>query len=395
MYYYLYRFSTQHILPDGSFILVGGRREFSYEYILKEGKRIIYDLPILNETTNPSENNLYPFVFLSTDGNLFIFANDRSILLNPLTNEILHAFPILRGGSRNYPASATSALLPIKLQDPNPKEIRAEVLICGGAKPEAGVLAGKGEFMNALQDCGRIEITNKSATWQREMMPSPRVMGEMLLLPTGDVLIINGAKKGTAGWNFATDPNTTPVLYQPDDPINERFSELTPTSKPRMCHSTSVVLPDGKILVAGSNPHSRYNLTSGSKYPTELRIEKFYPPYFDESFASYRPSIVSKFKGKTVKYGQNFVIQFKLDELEVSSNDLKVTMYAPPFTTHGVSMGQRLLVLATKELIDVGSGIFQVSVTAPPTAKIAPPSFYLLFVVYRQVPSPGTWVQIG
>lgn len=58
-------------------------------------------------------------------------------------------------------------------------------------------------------------------------------------------------------------------------------------------------------------------------------------------------------------------------------------------------MGQRLLVLATKELIDVGSGIFQVSVTAPPTAKIAPPSFYLLFVVYRQVPSPGTWVQIG
>ncbi|TXG67373.1 hypothetical protein EZV62_008648 [Acer yangbiense] len=40
--------------------------------------------------------------------------------------------------------------------------------------------------------------------WQKVMMPSPRVMGDMLLLPTGDVLVINGAKRGTAGSNQVT-----------------------------------------------------------------------------------------------------------------------------------------------------------------------------------------------
>lgn len=369
---------------------------FNYEYLLTEGnsEKKIYELPFLHETTDPGENNLYPFVFLSTDGNLFIFANNRSILLNPTVNKIIRELPALPGGSRNYPASATSALLPIKLHDPNPDVIQAEVLICGGAKSEAASLAVKGVFVNALQDCARIDITNPMDTWHKEMMPSPRVMGDMLLLPTGDVLIINGAKKGTAGWNVAYGPNMIPVLYKPDRPERRRFMELTATVRPRTCHSTSTLLPNGNILVAGSNPSYRYNVND-SKYPTELRVEKFYPPYFDQSLISNRPFIISTFNNKMIKYGKKFVIKFKLKRLEVSAVDLKVTMYAPPFTTHGISMGQRLLILSTDGLIDEGPEMFKVSVMAPPTATIAPPGYYLVFVVHSLVPSPGAWVQIG
>ncbi|PQQ04020.1 WSC domain-containing protein-like [Prunus yedoensis var. nudiflora] len=391
-------FSTQHILPNGGFIVIGGRRMFSYEYVPKveSSNQMYFLLPFLQETTDPVENNLYPFVFLSTDGNIFIFANNRSILLNPTTNKIIRELPVLDGGSRNYPSSGMAALLPIKLNvnDPNSNVIRAEILICGGADPRAGKLVEKGIFVTALQDCGRIDIANPKTTWQKEMMPTPRTMGDMLILPTGDILMINGAKKGTSGWNFAEDPNSTPLLYKPDNPETQRFMELKATTIPRMYGSTSMVLPDGNILVAGSNTNYYYNFT-GVKYPTELRVEKFYPPYFDPLLVFGRPTIVSDYKGIMVKYQSNFVIEFKLKKYKVNQLDLKVTMYAPPFTTHGFSMGQRLLVLGIKGLENVGLGLFQVEVVAPPTAKIAPPGFYLVFVVHNGIPSSGIWLQIA
>lgn len=116
-------------MPDGGFLLVGGRRSYSVEFVPAEGKsnaRAI-KLPFLDETTDLDENNLYPFVYLSTDGNVFIFANSRSILFDPKTHKVIHEYPVLDGGSRNYPASGMSALLPLKLKLDNPEAIPAEV----------------------------------------------------------------------------------------------------------------------------------------------------------------------------------------------------------------------------------------------------------------------------
>lgn len=193
------RYATQATLADGSFILVGGRRSYSYEYVPLEGnsnlKAIMF--PFLDETTDMDENNLYPFVHLSTDANVFIFANNRSVLLDPKTNKIIREFPVLNGGSRNYPSSGMSALLPIKLYVQNADVIQAEVIVCGGAKPQAYGLAQKGTFIPALQDCNRLQITKRNPMWKKETMPTPRVMGDMLILPTGDLLILNGAKLGT------------------------------------------------------------------------------------------------------------------------------------------------------------------------------------------------------
>ncbi|KAF8400843.1 hypothetical protein HHK36_014146 [Tetracentron sinense] len=389
-------YSTQQILPDGSFILVGGRRMFNYEYVPKEGKSnpTNYNLPFLRETTDVVENNLYPFVHLSTDGNLFILANNRSILLSPITNKIIREFPILPGGSRNYPASGMSVLLPIKLHGVNAKVISAEVLVCGGAKPEAAKLAENNTFIPALQNCGRIQITNPKAVWKMEIMPTPRVMGDMLILPTGDVLMINGAKKGTSGWQFADDPNLTPVLYRPMKPIKtQRFKELQATTIPRMYHSSSAVLPDGKILVAGSNTNNGYDFT-GVKFPTELRVEKFLPPYLDPLLAIHKPLIMTNFKGQRITYAKIFMVQIKLTETALDKSDLRVTIYAPPFTTHGYSMNQRLVFLAINEVVQVKPGMYQIATLAPPTGAVTPPGYYLLFVVHRGVPSRGVWIQI-
>ena len=389
----LFRYATQQILPDGSFFVIGGRRTFTYEFLSPQGtgdlKSFTFDF--LRETTDLAENNLYPFVHLSPDGNLFIFANNRSILFNPTTQKILREFPVLPGGSRNYPASGMSALLPLNLQDGNAE---AEVLVCGGAKPEAFGLAENKTFLPALEDCGRIDIKNPNSDWKIETMPSRRVMGDMLILPTGDILMINGAKKGTSAWDAADVPNLTPVLYSPEKPVNDRFKELEPSSIPRMYHSTSAVLPDGKILVAGSNTNPDYKF-KGVKYPTEMRVEKFSPPYLDQSLQDRKPEILLEYSQAALTYGESFKVKVKFsNDWEVDRTDMKVTMYAPPFTTHGYSMNQRLLILETSSVGRTFLGFYDVVATAPPSGTVAPPGYYLLYVVHRGVPSTGMWVQI-
>ncbi|XP_062088789.1 aldehyde oxidase GLOX1 [Humulus lupulus] len=391
-------YSTQITVDDGRFLVVGGRRAYSYEFVPAEGEsndKATF-LAMLDETTDLDENNLYPFVYLSTDGNVFIFANNRSILLDPKTHEVVREFPALPGGARNYPASGMSALLPIRLDlHSNTNDVvPAEVIICGGAKQEAYSLAGKGNFIPALNDCNRLTITDPNAVWETETMPSRRVMGDMLILPNGDLLLVNGAQLGTAAWQFAEDPNYVPLLYRPDHPVHKRFEELERSEIPRMYHSSAAVLPDGRILIAGSNTNVGYNYTA--EYPTELRIEAFAPPYLAPELAKRRPKITeeSAKEAAELSYGQNFDIVFTLKGPRTRTADIKVTMYPPPFTTHGYSMNQRLVVLDKKEVSRVSKGQYQVVATAPASAVLAPPGYYILFVVYRGVPSEGIWVRI-
>ncbi|KAL5711486.1 (methyl)glyoxal oxidase [Ranunculus cassubicifolius] len=394
-------YSTQQALPDGRFIVVGGRDDTarSYEIIPPIGVKTPleqnFKLPFLVETTDTfpgAENNLYPHVHLSSDGNLFIFANYKSILYNYEKHQIVRRFPDLPGGARNYPGSAPSAVLPIKIpRDKNKKNVPVEVAICGGAPREAfQVREQKNQYLTGLKSCGRIKITDAKAKWKIEQMPGPRLMGDMLILPTGDLIIVNGAKKGSAGWEYAEDPYYSPVIYRPSKSKDKRFEELTPSKIARMYHSSAIVLPDGKILVAGSNTHARYNYTA--KYPTELRVEKFSPPYLDPSLAMYAPTILSNYGQMILKYGQEFEVNVKL-QVEAKPKDLKVTMYSPAFTTHGISMNQRLLVLPQIGVTGAG-GSTTIKVRAPPSGAVAPPGYFMLFVVHRGVPSKSVWIRI-
>ncbi|KAK2638710.1 hypothetical protein Ddye_026505 [Dipteronia dyeriana] len=72
-------------------IVIGGRGQFNYEYLQKNGAPNLYNLPFLAQTDDPgTENNLYPFVFLIGDGNLFIFANNGAILFDYSNNKIIN-----------------------------------------------------------------------------------------------------------------------------------------------------------------------------------------------------------------------------------------------------------------------------------------------------------------
>ncbi|CAN8275797.1 unnamed protein product [Cochlearia groenlandica] len=388
-------YSTQATLPDGNFIVVGGRDALNYEYILPEGmeNKKLYDSQLLRQTDDPEENNLYPFVWLNTDGNLFIFANNRSILLSPKTNKVIKEFPQLPGGARNYPGSASSALLPIRLYVKNPPVIPADVLICGGAPQDAYYRANtKKIFGSALKDCARMSLNSAKPAWKTEIMTAPRVMSDTVILPNGEVLLVNGARRGTSGWGLAKDPNLSPVLYMPNKPIGQRFKELAPSTIPRVYHAIAIALPDGKVLVGGSNTNDGYKYNV--EFPTELRIEKFSPPYLDPALANMRPKIVNAATPKQIKFGQMFNVKIELKQANVVKENVMVTMLAPPFTTHGVSMNMRLLMLGINNVINENGVAHQIQAVAPPNGNVAPPGYYLLYVVYNGVPSIGEWIQI-
>ncbi|KAE9603545.1 hypothetical protein Lal_00001799 [Lupinus albus] len=386
-------YATNQVLPDGKQIIIGGRRQFNYEFYPKNdaASNNLHNLPFLSQTNDAAENNLYPFVFLNVDGNLFIFANNRAILFDYRNDRIVRTYPTIPGGDpRSYPSSGSAVLLP--LRNLEAKNVEAEVLVCGGAPKGSYEKTFTREFMGALDTCARIKITEPNPKWVMETMPSGRVMGDMVTLPNGNVLIINGAGSGSAGWESGRNPVLSPVLYKPNNAAGSRFELQKPSGIPRMYHSTAVLLRDGRVLVAGSNPHIGYNF-SNVLFPTELRLETFSPSYLEHGFNNVRPTILFPASQSKLKYGQKIKVRFQV-AAKLDKNALLVTILAPPFTTHSFSMNQRLLVLEPNDFNVIGKTTYEAEVTAPGSSILAPPGFYLVFVVHQDIPSQGIWVQI-
>ncbi|KAG2390503.1 hypothetical protein LR48_Vigan07g282900 [Vigna angularis] len=394
-------YATNHKLPDGRQIIVGGRRQFNYEFYPKSyaTAKNAYSLPFLVQTTDLfEENNLYPFVFLNVDGTLFIFANNKAILLDYTKNTVVKTFPNIPGNDpRCYPSTGSAVLIPLRSKTPDFSFTEAEVLICGGAPRGAYTQAKrKRTFIGALTTCARIKITDPNPTWVVETMPGGkgRLMGDMLLLPNGNVLIINGAGSGSAGWEYGRDPVLAPLVYYPDNNPGSRFEILNASNTPRMYHSTAILVRDGRVLVAGSNPHVGYNF-SHVIFPTELSIEAFSPPYLEAAFQNVRPRIVGPVSGTRVAYGQTVKVRVDVASGSLVRSLVRVTVLAPPFNTHSFSMNQRMLVLEPSNVTNVdGPTTFEFEVTTPGSPVLAPPGFYLLFVVHQEIPSEGIWIQI-
>ncbi|KAM3319201.1 WSC domain-containing protein ARB-like [Capsicum chacoense] len=386
-------YASSQLLPtDDRIIVVGGRGSFSYEFVPKMStNRNAFHLSFLQKTNDGNEgNNLYPIVHLSVDGKLFIFANRDSVLFNYKQNKVEKKFPRIPGlGSRSYPSTGSSVMLPLDQKD----GFRVvEVMICGGAASGANAAARQGKFLTALNSCGRMVISGNKHRWKMENMPGPRLMNDMVLLPTGHVLIINGAKRGCSGWGNAAGPALEPYLYNPKKIVGRRFTVLKSTKIARMYQSSAILVPDGSVLVAGSNPNDQYTYKNVS-HPTELRLQAFMPDYMGKEYSHQRPHNVSiDIKGKEgVVYGHEFLVRFLMESQP--GEYLAFSAYAPPFTTHSQSMNQRLLRLRCTRIISDANGWWNATVEAPPSANVAPSGFYLLSVVNEGIPSISEWVK--
>lgn len=97
-----------------------------------------------------------------------------------------------------------------------------------------------------------------STTYNKEdPLPEGRSMGNLILLPNGKILCLNGAESGVAGYgpqdwavgeSYADNSVLMPVVYDPTAAAGSRWSRdgLTASTIPRMYHSTATLLPDGQ-----------------------------------------------------------------------------------------------------------------------------------------------------
>lgn len=375
-------YATNQLLPDGRQIVIGGRSVFTYEFIPPNGSSKTF-LPFLKQTDDAQNDNYYPFVHLLPDGNLFIFANRESIVYNYKTSTVVKTFPTIPGEPRNYPSAGSSVMLPLTAADSYKS---AEVLVCGGAQLDCFLYPAP--FPNASQTCGRISVTSDSPTWEMEYMPFRRAMGDMLFVASGDVLIVNGAQNGCQGWGNAVNPALSPVIYQADADAGSRFVIQAATTIPRVYHSTANLLPDGRVLIAGSNTHQFYTFTGD--FPTELRVEAFSPSYLDAANDGSRPSVT---KAPTnIVYGKQFSLQVAVST--PPSAKFGINLISSPFTTHSYSQGLRFLRLEVSGQTRMGGNSYVVTATAPTGPTVAPPAYYMLLVENKGIPSTASWVQM-
>lgn len=123
-------------------------------------------------------------------------ANNQSIIydIEANTETIL---PDLPNGVRiTNPFDGTATLLPL-----SPPLYIPEVLVCGGTNQSDQIPAEDLSSQDPASDqCSRITLTPAGIKkgWEVERMLEGRVMLEMILLPTGQVFITNGAQTGYA-----------------------------------------------------------------------------------------------------------------------------------------------------------------------------------------------------
>jgi hypothetical protein len=189
-------------------------------------------------------------------------------------------------------------------------------------------------------------------------------------------MIVNGAHQGVAGFGLASDPNLSALLYDPSKPANSRISILGNTTIARMYHSEATLLPDGRVLISGSDPQ-----TPG--LPEELRIEVYIPPYLNQGFTQPVVTVPNT----DWAYGGQYQINVRL--FQGATSGMRVSLVAAVSSTHANTMGGRTIFPAFS-----CSGN-TCTVTAPPNARVSPPGWHQLFILDGPTPSHGVFVRIG
>lgn len=336
-------YNTVLRINDGSAMIIGGSKKGGWinnatvnnptiEYFPPKSIHGSNGLPIrLQFFVDTLNSNLFPIAFSLPDGRIFMAAN-RDAMIYDWKNNKEYRLPQIPNGVRvTYPMTGTGLLLPLSPEN----NYQPEIILCGGSNID-DQLAG---YTISSQDpasaqCSRMVLTDEgiASGWKIEMMPEARTMPDAVLLPTGEVLIVNGARSGISGYgnvlnqvgaSNADNPLLTPVLYNPVAVSGQRFSAAgLPTSQiPRLYHSVATLTPAGDVMVAGSNP----NLDrSEMKYGTEYRVEWIGPPYM----AKDRPNIVDSVK----KLDFGAIVKLKVKFAEGNEGQFKGIVFPPSFT---------------------------------------------------------------
>jgi hypothetical protein len=303
-------------------------------------------------STAPFTPDLYPRLHLLPNGKVFYSgASPISELFDPSTTTwTLNVASTNYGSTRSYGSSVLLGLTPVNNYDP-------VVLIMGGNSP-------------ATATTETIDLGSSNPAWQLgPNMSQARIEMNAVILPNGKVLAIGGSVND----EDATTESLNADLY---DPPTNTFSSGGANSFARLYHSVALLLPDATVWVAGGNP------TRGTYEP---HVEMYQPAYLFQSDGTLaaRPSITSV--PSSISYGNQFTVQTP-DAASIAS----AVLIRNGTVTHAFGMDQRMVGMS----FTTGSG--SLTVTAPPNGNIAPPGYYMLFILNSNgVPSVASSVLLS
>ncbi|KAF5333967.1 hypothetical protein D9611_014940 [Ephemerocybe angulata] len=282
---------------------------------------------------------------------------------------------------RVYPASAGTIMLPLTPAN----NWTATILFCGGSA--VATERWQAPDFIAIQQHRRPPALGSPRRFRilypRRRAPEARSMLNFIQLPDGTILGLNGAATGSLTPYFHLPMDTNPGSSRhrcygtsPGPQANrQRFSRngFSASAIPRMYHSSATLLPDGSVMVTGSNPNADH--TTGVKpQPKALPTKLTYG-------------------------GPSFNVQLTSDDLFGTLENLNKTtavLIRTGFSTHAMNMGQRFVELQTSftGFHSNTSAILHVS-QVPPNPALLAPGPALLFIVVNGVPSVGVQVMVG
>jgi hypothetical protein len=303
--------------------------------------------------------DLYPRLHLLPNGKVFYSgAQTTSKLFDPSnTTWNTNVATTNYSGTRTYGTSVLLPLTPGNNYDP-------KVIIMGGHSP-------------ATNTTEIIDMGAPTPAWlYGPNMSEARIEMNAVILPDGRVLAIGGSVNdedtGTASLNgdlLGPDPN---------NPGNYIFSSAGANVYPRLYHSVALLLPDATVWLAGGNP-------SRGTYVQQMEI--YQPPYlFDSNGNPLPPTMRPSITGapSSISYGNSFTVQ-----TPDAGSIAHVVLVRNGTVTHAFGTDQREVEMS----FTAGSGAL--TVTAPPNGNIAPPGYYMLFLLNNAgVPSVATFVQV-
>ena len=347
-------YPTSTVLGDGRVMVFSGLDEtgstntFVEFYSASSGWSSAFSAP----WTPP----LYPRMHVLPNGNVF-YSGSGSNLFNPSTHTWTTNIAFTNySGTRTYGSSVLLPLTPANNYTPM-------VMILGG---------------NTNGATNTTEIIDLSAATPKWVwgpnMSQPRVEMNATILPSGQVLALGGSLND----EDTTTASLNADLYTPNpDPTKSTFSPAGAEVYARLYHSVSLLLPDATVWVAGSNPQR-------GTYETHMEI--YSPPYLFNTNGTLatRPTITGT-SSSVIGYGGGFQVQTP-DAANISS----VVLMRNGAVTHAFDMDQRYVGLSFTS----GAGVL--NVTGPPNGNIAPPGYYMLFILNNAgVPSIATIVQVS
>lgn len=288
----------------------------------------------------------YPRMHLLPDGRVFRAGQERdSLTFNPDTGT-WHLVARSNYGERYW---GTSVALPPSQE---------KIMILGGLDRSATNFA--------TETVEIIDLSQANPQWRySNPMHNPRMHLNVVLLPNGKVFVAGGTED---------EAENVPV-YDSEmfDPETEQWTILPRQASVRTYHSTSLLLPDGRVMWLGA-----YTDTGGN---TDNTAQIYSPAYL---FQGYRPTLVSA--PESADYGESITITTP-DAPTIAS----VVLIRPSATTHAVNMEQRYVPV---DFTQVDANTLQVS--TPTNPNEAPPGYYMLFLVDDNgVPAVAPFIRLG